>query len=109
LEIYSICRYDLRLTEKEFLDLSPAQYNALNRRHYLHRQAEDYRAGTIAAIIANVNRKPESKAFEPADFFPLLPKTKDRSMTPQNMLNYMQARFPKTPGKGKSLKRIKSK
>ncbi len=36
--------------------------------------ADDWRAGQIAATVANVNRNPERtpQAFEPADFMPAL-------------------------------------
>lgn len=39
---------------------------------------DDLRAGTIAALIANVNRdsKKAPKPFTPEDFFPLLSKSK---------------------------------
>lgn len=32
--------------------------------------ADDYRAGTVAATVANVNRDPKQDAFHPEDFIP---------------------------------------
>ena len=38
----------------------------------LRRRVEDYRAAVAPTILANIHRRPHSKAKEPADFFPSL-------------------------------------
>ncbi len=48
-------------------------------RGYHRRQDESYRrAGTIAAALYNVHRKPEADPIEPADLFPWLRRTAPR-------------------------------
>ena len=68
--LWSIGRYDLHLTEKEFWALTPAEFFALTGRLSLQKRWGDFRAGIIAATIANVNRGKKKKAYKPADFMP---------------------------------------
>lgn len=62
----------------------------MNERHLVHRQMEDYRSGVIAAILCNVNRGKDTKAFEPSDFFSSLPRSKSREMSGEQMLAYVK-------------------
>jgi hypothetical protein len=86
LELQAIARYDLELTESEFWELTPAQFDALNERHLVHAQMSDYRAGLIASILCNVNRKEGTKPLTPGDFFTSLPDATAREMTGEEML-----------------------
>ena len=47
-------------------------------------QADDFRAGQICAVIANVNRDPEKRpeAWTAADFMPALAVARDRANAP---------------------------
>lgn len=95
----SVARYDLGLTEEEFWELTPAQYDALNERHLIHRQMDDYRAGVIASILCNIHKEKGSKPAEPADFFSSLPRSKPREMSPSEMLSYLKQRTAMLPTK----------
>lgn len=50
----------------------------------------DYQAGTIAAMIANVNRKPNSKPFGPDDFLLFKGPPKPKQQTPEEMIRILQ-------------------
>lgn len=51
----------------------PKQFSALLDRHDSHQKELDYRAGTIAALVANsIPSTKKRKAAKPADFFPRL-------------------------------------
>ena len=44
---------------------------ALSGRHNTHIERQDYHAGLICAVLANINRDPKkTKPFQPADFMP---------------------------------------
>lgn len=93
----SVARYDLGLSEQEFWELTPAQFDSLNERHVLHKQVEDYRAGLIASILCNIHRKEGDTPLEPADFFGNLPRSGKREMTPEQILAHLKkatAMFP---------------
>lgn len=49
------------------------------------REQQDYRAGLICCVIANVNRSPKTKPFAPADFMPRYGKNKARPQRPDEM------------------------
>lgn len=83
----AIARYDLGLTEAEFWDLTPAQFVALNKRHLIHRQMDDYRSGVIAAVMCNLHRSKDSPALQPSDFFSSLPEVKPKAMSGQQILD----------------------
>lgn len=93
----SVARYDLGLNEDEFWELTPAQFDAINERHLVHRQMEDYRAGVIASILVNIHKEQGAKPAEPSDFFGSLPRSKAREMTPQQMLAYLKQRTAMLP------------
>lgn len=66
-------RVDLGLRDEEFWRLTLRQFDALLRRQNQIRALADFRAGTITAVLANVNRDPKKgRAYTPADFFPSL-------------------------------------
>ena len=43
-----------------------------HERYEANQAHEDFRSGTIASVIANVNRSGDSKPLTPTDFFPSL-------------------------------------
>jgi len=51
--------------------------------------AADFRAGQIAAVIANTNRDParQREAFMPSDFMPALAAARERAAPPIEMAN----------------------
>lgn len=81
LELWAFARYDLRLTDAEFWDLSFAQFNALTDRYIQDQENQDLRAALICSILANVNRdtKKRHKPFEPKDFMPQRRPTKPKT------------------------------
>ena len=66
---------DLGLSDAEFWPLNPALFDALQDRWYREQREQDYRAGVIAALVANsIPTQKKRKATKPADFFPRLKK-----------------------------------
>lgn len=70
--LWSTGRYDLRLSEKGFWRLTVRQFFAMWDRAEKAEQRADFRAGTIAAVIANANRGKDQAPFRSSDFFPSL-------------------------------------
>lgn len=84
LKLWAIGRYDLRLSEEEFWDLSWEQLEALIERHSNSVEREDYHAALICAVLANIHRAKSTSVFKPSDF---MPKTKEeQKQTPDQML-----------------------
>lgn len=52
-----------------------------------------WRAGTIAATIANVHRSKRSREFKPEDFMPSEPKTTPIVQTPEEMAAVLRRAF----------------
>jgi hypothetical protein len=96
LDAWAVAVYDFGLTEEQFLDLTPAKFRALSKRHELKNQLEDYRAGVIASLLYNIHRG-KSAAKGPEAFFRSLAEEdekgkkseKDRGMSGQQMLIHM--------------------
>jgi hypothetical protein len=60
LEAWSIARYDLRLTDDEWLDMTPRQLHALRLRQIEQLQHSELMTGIIASVTANFSMmKPE--------------------------------------------------
>lgn len=89
--------YDLGLTDEQFLEITPAQFNALIKRRNLEKQELDYRAGIVASNIVRVWAKEEDQGkYGPEAFFPSLKaeKEQDWRSTPEGMLRYLQTMYP---------------
>lgn len=65
-------RVDLGWVSEEFLDSTPRMFRVAHDRYEANQAHEDFRAGIIASVVANVNRADKSKPLTPADFFPSL-------------------------------------
>jgi hypothetical protein len=60
LEAWSIARYDLRLTDDEWLEMTPRQLHALRLRQIEQLQHSELMTGIIASVTANFSMmKPE--------------------------------------------------
>ncbi|AQU06109.1 hypothetical protein B1772_04745 [Dehalococcoides mccartyi] len=83
--MWATARYDLHLTEDQFWRLTLKEYAALLKHHRINMEWQDYRAGLICSVLANINRDPKkhTKPYTPADFMPQKNPTK---MTPEQML-----------------------
>jgi hypothetical protein len=70
LAMWAIARYDFQLSDDDFWKLTFAEYDALMRRRNLDREWQDFHAGLICSVLANVNRNPQTKPepFTPQDF-----------------------------------------
>jgi len=87
--LWSFARWNLGLSEDEFLDLTMAQYNALGKRYAEREEWLDYRTGLICSVLANINRDPKKqKAFKPQDFMPQRKESKKQD--PQDFLTQMR-------------------
>ena len=62
----AVCSYGI--PPEEALDLTPAQIWALGRANLLNDFKADRRAATVAAVIANVHRPKNRRAYKPDDF-----------------------------------------
>ncbi len=84
LSLWAFARYDLRLSDAEFWDLSFEQFNALAERYIQDQENQDLRAALICSLLANINRdtKKRRTPFEVKDFMPqrrpLKPKTDEQ-------------------------------
>ena len=63
---------NLRLSDREFWDLTLAQFDALARRYKDEQRRLDYRSAMVCSILAEINRdrKRRIKPFSPEDFMP---------------------------------------
>ena len=90
--MWSFGRFVLGLTDKQFWHLTLAQFNALAKRYLGAEERQDWRAGQICAVIANVNRDPKKRtqAYEAKDFMPSRRQQKkplsDKQMLDQIMI-----------------------
>lgn len=87
--MWSIGRYDLRLTDEEFWGLTLREFNLLMKRHKEQRSAEMFNSALICATIANVNRS-KGRAYTPQDFMPK-EKEKKIKMKIGDMLSVLKA------------------
>lgn len=63
------------MSEDEFWDCTPRQFAARMDEYLEGEKRADYRAGVIAAILANAHRDPKKgkkSGYKPGDFFPSL-------------------------------------
>lgn len=68
MEAWSIAKIDLKLTDSEWLDMTPRQIHVLSRAHFRGMQREEYLAGTIAAAAANFGGRGPKDPFSARDF-----------------------------------------
>jgi hypothetical protein len=66
---------------------------ALYDRYLERRNHEDFRAGVIAATIANfsMGRDDDKPPFEPHDFFGHLPKPKEQPMSDEAIFDFLSS------------------
>ncbi|MDD4986684.1 MAG: hypothetical protein PHQ43_13065 [Dehalococcoidales bacterium] len=86
LEVWSIARYDLQLSEAEFWDMSVDEFDALLKRHNLRLEREDARAALICSVMANIFRG-KGKPYRVKDFMPGKAK---RKQTPAEMVEILK-------------------
>ena len=86
--MWSIGRYDLRLTDEDFWGLTLREFNLLMKRHKEQRSAEMFNSALICATIANVNRS-KGRAYTPQDFMPK-EKEKKIKMKIEDMLSVLK-------------------
>lgn len=69
--MWSFARYDLKLTNKQFWDLTPKEFRKLSDRYVNAQDILDIRSGVIAASVSNaMSKKDNGEAFSAKDFFP---------------------------------------
>lgn len=90
MELWSIGRYDLRLSDDEFWGLTLKEFNLLMKRHKEQRSAEMFNSALICATIANVNRT-KGKAYTPMDFMPKEEEKPKKKMSIAEMVNVLKA------------------
>jgi hypothetical protein len=73
-------------------------------------ERQDYHAGLICSVLANINRDPKGKPYTPADFMPGHQETKTQKQTPTDMLKVvkmwqsaLEAKEKKNGGRNKKL------
>lgn len=72
LSLWAFGRYDLRLSDDEFWDLTLDQFNALSEQYIQEQENQDLRTALICSLLANIHRdtKKRHKPYEPKDFMP---------------------------------------
>jgi hypothetical protein len=68
LEAWSIARYDLRLTDDEWLDMTPRQLHALRLRQIEQLQHSELMTGIIASVTANFSMMKPERPFSAESF-----------------------------------------
>lgn len=89
MELWSIGRYDLRLTDDDFWGLTLKEFNLLMKRHKEQRSAEMFNSALICATIANVNRS-KGRAYTPMDFMPKEEVKPKKKMSIAEMVNVLK-------------------
>jgi len=69
-----------RLSPREAWNLEWGEFAVLVEAHQEAERMADYRAGVVAAVVANANRGPETPMYKPGDFFASL-EEEDEEMT----------------------------
>jgi len=84
IDLWAVGRYDLRLSEDDFWNLSIKEFKALSDRHSNEQDWLNYRGALICATMVNMWRDPKkTKAYKPQDF---MPKREAKVQTPEQML-----------------------
>lgn len=81
--MWAFGRFDLHLGEDEFWGLTLREFNALSERHKDNQDWLNYRSALICAVMANMWRGKNTKAFIPNDF---MPKKEHKGQTAEQML-----------------------
>lgn len=68
-----------------------------------------WRAGVIAATIANVNRDKRYRRLTPEDFMPKEPKLKDGTQTPEEMAAVLKQAYKRAKKRGLTKKETKKR
>jgi hypothetical protein len=97
IEWWAFCRYDLGLSEQESANLRWAEFQALETRWAERQKRDDYRAGIVAATLANIYLKRGAAPFGPGDFFPSL-KEPEPELTEEQQIESFKALMAGWPG-----------
>lgn len=93
-QAWAIARYDLHLSDSEFLALTLPAWAALTERWKEEQKRLDFRFGILASVLVNINvdREKTSKVFEPSDFFSSLHRD-PREQTSDSLINVIETIF----------------
>lgn len=92
--MWAIAKYDLRLLDSEFWDLSLAQFMMLIKRHHEKQKAEMFKVGVIGATLYNVApRGKNAKVITPENFLGWKNKPKPK-MTSRQMMEALMLKHP---------------
>ena len=84
LEAWSIGRYDLRLTDDEWLEMTPRQLHALRLRQIEQLQHSELMTGIIASVTANFSMmKPEPPFSAESFMIHNLPESQEDEQKPE--------------------------
>jgi hypothetical protein len=70
MRLWSVARFDLRLTDAQFFELSPRQFHALTLRRKAEIDHAELLAGIVAACVVNHSMSPPKTPARPIDFMP---------------------------------------
>jgi hypothetical protein len=70
LRLWSVARYDLRLSDAEFYALIPRQLDALVKRKERETEANEFLFGQLTSYLINFSMARPKRAVSPADFMP---------------------------------------
>lgn len=85
IDLWSVGRYDLRLTEQDFWGLTLREFDALCKRKRQEDRTNEYYAALISCVVANAHRNPKKKTapYQPKDF--MTDEKRGRIMTADQM------------------------
>jgi hypothetical protein len=90
LELWSIGRYDLKLSDSDFWGLSFKEFDTLRARQAQAERREWERAALVVATIFNVNRAKNRRALKVDDIIGKDPFKKKRRQTAREMLDALR-------------------
>ena len=87
--MWAFGRYDLKLSELDFWNLTLVEFNALSERYKEAQKWLNHRVAMICSVIANTvrDRKKKSKPWTPDDFMPI---KEQKQMTAEQMFAQVQ-------------------
>jgi hypothetical protein len=103
LRFWALARYDLRLSDDEFWDMTPRQLDALLNRHQLATASREFLFAQVTSWVANTGFRSVAKPTKATDFMPSewaktgKPKPKPKRLTKKRQLEIaagIRAMFP---------------
>ncbi len=94
MDAWAIARYDLELTDEEWLEMTPRQLQALRSRHLHAQQREELLMGIVASTTANFSFCRPERPLTPEQFMlhPMpRPASSEPAVTGESLMSLVRA------------------